>query len=411
MFREVADEIVCCTNSAPEEFVYDALGEVADRIVHYEWQPEFSLDQVLPWAYQQCSREWIFVVHNDEVPSRALLEALPGLRSEELFGHVTTRRWLFGDDAHWLNEYPWEPDFQLRMLRNDRASLHFQRRTIHGGSLPTVPYRRHIDLPLYHLDNLVNDLDFRTAKIASLDAFAPSIPLFDGRSISDVYYQPERFSSRVPAPVPEHDVLAIREVFKREAERGLARSEHRLDRTERRIDRRRAELTTASADEIMRCWPGRPIGESGYCAEVRVTDSPLSAERDLAQFTTRETRLIVVEIVNIGDETWDCDLRGAELYLASRWIREPPSSTEPAPSAMEGERVPLPSYVHPGERDLLLLPVRAPGRSGRYVLDIDLLHEHVRWFGRGARFDVVVHEPTEGAASENAAVPRRQDDT
>lgn len=386
LFRDVADEIVCCTNSAPAERVYGALGDVADRIVHYEWQPGLSLDQVLPWVYRQCSGDWLFVVHNDEVPSRALLEALPQMARDDLLGHVTTRRWLYRDEEHWLNEYPWEPDFQLRMLRNDPASLQFQRRTIHGGSLPTVPYQRHVNLPLYHLDNLVNSIDYRSAKIASLDAFAPTVPLFDGRSISEIYYQPERYSIREPEPVDAEDVAAIRHVLAATAADGGA-----VD-SQGAVWGRRARLTTAPVEEILRHWPMRAPGESFYRGDVRVTGSSLSAERDMECFRAGEQRLLVVEITNLGAETWDCDLRGAEIYLASRWSGASRSSdeAEAAAPAIEGDRVPLTSYVHPGGRDLLLLPVQAPERPGRYLLDIDLLHEHVRWFGCGPRIDVLV---------------------
>ncbi|MCU1490059.1 MAG: hypothetical protein JWM85_1464 [Acidimicrobiaceae bacterium] len=380
MFRDVADEIVCCTNSAPAEIVYEALGGVADRIIHYQWRPDFSLDQVLPWVYEQCSHDWLFVVHNDEVPSQALLAALPDLRSSELFGHVTTRRWVYGDDSHWLNEYPWEPDFQLRMLRNDRASLQFQRRTIHGGSLPTVPYRRHLDLPLYHLDNLVNGGEARRRKVQDLDAFAPRIPLADGRSISDIYYQPERYSTRLPAAVPTEDVPSIRRVL---ASGGPKEDRHPVAATG---VGHRARLTTATADEVFSRWPGRPLADSDYLGTVRLTESPLSSLRDLSKFFSGEQRILVVEIVNTGTGTWDCDGRGAELYLASRWLCEDDRGLPP----IEGPRVVLPSYVHPGERDLLLLPIQAPGEPGEYLLEVDLLHEHVRWFGCGTRLSVSV---------------------
>jgi hypothetical protein len=246
--------------------------------------------------------------------------------------------------------------------------------------------RRHIDLPLYHLDSIVNSVEYRNNKIASLDAFAPSVALSDGRSISDVYYQPEQYSRRDPEPVDPDDADAIRRVLA--AASGIGESI--APNTSTGMAGRRASLTTATVKDIRQWWPLRSTGESLYRGEVRITGSPLSVERDISRFRAGEQRLLLVGIANFGEEVWDCDLRGAELYLASRWSSHSTGEGLESTSWIEGDRVPLTSYVHPGGRDLLLLSVRAPTRPGRYVLNVDLLHEHVRWFGCGPKIDVLV---------------------
>jgi hypothetical protein len=46
--------------------------------------------------------------------------------------------------------------------------------------------------------------------------------------------------------------------------------------------------------------------------------------------------------------------------------------------------------VPPGGRELVPLTVEAPAEQGAYRLSIDLVHEHVRWFGSALKTDVEV---------------------
>jgi len=46
----------------------------------------------------------------------------------------------------------------------------------------------------------------------------------------------------------------------------------------------------------------------------------------------------------------------------------------------EGLRTALPHPLGPGESCLVSMNVTAPPTAGRYLLEPDLVHEHVRWF-------------------------------
>jgi hypothetical protein len=51
---------------------------------------------------------------------------------------------------------------------------------------------------------------------------------------------------------------------------------------------------------------------------------------------------------------------------------------------------PLPSRVEPGVTELVLAVVEAPRRAGRHELELDLVHDGVRWFGASVRATVEV---------------------
>jgi mannosyltransferase OCH1-like enzyme len=71
----------------------------------------------------------------------------------------------------------------------------------------------------------------------------------------------------------------------------------------------------------------------------------------------------------------------------------------------DGERSPLPAPLAPGETAIAPLTVVAPALRGRYLLEVDLVHEDVRWFGEGvlAGVDIVAAGPTERSVPSKCA--------
>ena len=57
-----------------------------------------------------------------------------------------------------------------------------------------------------------------------------------------------------------------------------------------------------------------------------------------------------------------------------------------------GRRSPLTSTLHPDDSIIVPVLVEAPSTSGSYVLEVDLVHEGVRWFGSPLCIDVVVKQ-------------------
>jgi hypothetical protein len=92
-----------------------------------------------------------------------------------------------------------------------------------------------------------------------------------------------------------------------------------------------------------------------------------------------------VAVENHGAQTWPWGFVNApEIRVAYRWLA-PDGEVRVA----EGLRTPLPGPVRPGERAVVEAGVAAPG-PGAYLLELDLVHEHVRWFGAAVRVPVTV---------------------
>src|SRR5688572_24372674 len=82
--------------------------------VPYAAPPERSL----AWLHAQCSATWILRVDSDEIPSTALLGVLPTLATATDVAYCCfTRRWLYPDEGSYLDLEPWQPDYQIRLVR------------------------------------------------------------------------------------------------------------------------------------------------------------------------------------------------------------------------------------------------------------------------------------------------------
>ena len=96
---------------------------------------------------------------------------------------------------------------------------------------------------------------------------------------------------------------------------------------------------------------------------------------------------------NLGGETWPPAHHAAPLIrLAYRWLSADGTETV----VPEGLRTPFEEAVAPGQETVVMLAVEAPETPGDHVLEVDVVHEHVRWFGAAARLAVAV-EPADGA--------------
>ena len=81
-----------------------------------------------------------------------------------------------------------------------------------------------------------------------------------------------------------------------------------------------------------------------------------------------------VTIKNNGFMAWSPE--GSKPIVLSYHIYNAADDTV----VQEGERTPLPKTVRSGEEATVGLMVIAPNEEGKYVLEIDLVHEGVTWF-------------------------------
>lgn len=102
----------------------------------------------------------------------------------------------------------------------------------------------------------------------------------------------------------------------------------------------------------------------------------------------RRTGSLRVVVRNTGAEAWSPELGDRLSY---RW-----RSVDGERAAGDGVRTPLPGPVEPGESVELQARIRGPDEPGRYVLELEMVREHVRWYG----------SPTKGEARLSVRVER-----
>lgn len=110
-------------------------------------------------------------------------------------------------------------------------------------------------------------------------------------------------------------------------------------------------------------------------------------ESDLRMYAG-EQRGLLVEVTNSGSERWPGGLDAEpHIRLSCRL------------DGQEGPRSPLPAPLEPGDAAIAPVTVTGPDQPGRHQLELDLVHEDVRWLGVGTsvELDVVARGETERA--------------
>jgi hypothetical protein len=99
---------------------------------------------------------------------------------------------------------------------------------------------------------------------------------------------------------------------------------------------------------------------------------------------------VTLRVTNDGTTAWPGGLdRHPLIRLGHRWLHTDGRVLDDATP-----RSGLLSSVRPGESVVALPTVVAPGQPGDYVLEVDLVHELVRWFDCPARIPVRVQSRT-----------------
>ncbi|MEI8081354.1 MAG: hypothetical protein WCI74_05860, partial [Actinomycetes bacterium] len=211
-YREVADEIICIANARFTDAELAVLRPYADRVVRAQMRPGFSIGHYRAWERKLSSDcDWVLVIDHDEVPSRDLLDNLPGIMAvPHVAAYQITKRWSFPDAGHWLDEDPWAPNWSSALIRNDPNMWHFDS-ALHVGTIPPHPLRQ-VDLPTYHLACLVESAAARVAKVKSYRDHTGADPAaeLDG---TELMYLPEQAAALAPATTPARDLEIINRVL------------------------------------------------------------------------------------------------------------------------------------------------------------------------------------------------------
>jgi hypothetical protein len=361
--RPHADEIIIAADRRVDEETLAGYAALADRLFKIEYGQS---ERHLSWLLAQCRCDWILRLDGDEVPSRAFVRRLPdmlGSRDVQQFWVPTA--WLYPDAGRFLGSTPWAQDFANRLMRNDGTLR--SRGVQHMQAEPVMPCE-YIEEPFYHLDLLMSSLQARRDKAVRYEATRPHVLAVGGGRINEAFYLPELRPSLELPPVPEEDRAAIARAL---AGQPVPPSTPLVE-----------NVTVVSLEEMDRLWEGRTVSEDAYRASIEPRESRPS-------LTPSEQRYVFFAVRNEGTERWPASLDASPpIRLSYRWLN-PDGSVHP----QEGPRSPLSRIVRPGERIVTPVHVDAPADCGDYVLEVDLVHEHVRWFDCACRVPVRVESP------------------
>jgi hypothetical protein len=359
---DIADEIVVVADSRVSDEDLAQYATVSDRLLLYEFAA--PVERPYGWAHAQCQGRWVLRIDGDEVLSPELIERLPRLIARrDRIQYWLPRRWCHPDAGHWLDEKPWAPDYQGRLVRNDPATLGFPG-LMHSSAIPREP-RELVEEPMYHLDLLLHDRAAREAKAREYEALRPGLSA-SGGGPQNLYYLPEEWAAGSPAKTPSGATTLIRSVL----EPAFVTTSQATDRT---------TLGVGTREAIDACWDARTVPSGDYAATLT------SLDRD-GGFAPGEHGSLTVRVTNEGATPWPGGLdRHPLIRLGHRWL---------APDGVLMDdctaRSRLLSSVQPGESVVAPVDIVAPEQAGNYIIEVDLVHEFVRWFDCSVRIPVRV---------------------
>jgi hypothetical protein len=361
--RGIADEVVLAVDSRVDAATVARFSALADRVLRIEF---LLVERHLPWLHAQCGGDWILKLDGDEVPSAAFVRRLPGLlASRSIVQYWIARAWVHPDPGSVLDELPWSVDFNNRLVRNV-GTLWFEG-VQHAHAAPAHP-AAYVEEPVYHLELLTETAEARRAKAIRYEVARPHMVAHGGGRVNEAFYLPELRTRVRTRPVPAEDRDLLRRALTPPPLRGPAPPSV-------------PELPVVALTELDREWIGRVFPPSTYASRIE----PYAA---LERLPPQRTERVLVRVTNLGTETLPgLPVPDPPIRLSYRWLGRDGSVL-----VADGERTFLPARLGPGESALVPMTVRTPER-GAYVLEIDLVHEGVRWFGCPLRIALDVGEP------------------
>ncbi|MDX6722129.1 MAG: hypothetical protein QOD73_533 [Solirubrobacteraceae bacterium] len=351
-WRPHVDEVVLALDErGPHEEIARAVGGLADRLAVL---PAMSgMERYLGWAHEKCTGDWILRVDDDELPSRALLEALPSLLAERELTHVwLPRRWVHPSPRDFIAQGLWERDIQVRLVRNQPGIWRFTGET--HSNIRVEGAGRVADAPLLHLVLLLSSLEQRRAKADRYELQRPGITDDTGAPINHVF-APEDAGDLRLAPMDPADARTVAAFLEAPAASPAGSPPDGVLRP--------------APEEIERWLEARPVPEGAYAARVRIVHPvrPMAAET---------AHHVQVEVTNLGDTWWP---RGPdprpEIFVGHRW-----RTVQGVELELPTLRTPFTESVAPGATTRLTIAIQAPPQTGELELVVDVVHEWVRWF-------------------------------
>lgn len=376
--RSLADEIVVAVDGFSTDSTEGICARYADKVFRLEPLGDFS--KVIVWLTEQCTGDWILRLDQDELPSTELARTLPRLMDTRRFTHYwLRRRWVVGNDqAHWISQHPWWPDWQLRLYRNIPSIIRYSGR-IHTGFDVQGDFRHLYEGSIYHMDFVYHSEAQRRRKVELYERLASG-------NIQGDFYLPHE-PTLVTSPLPKDDMplrIGPRSNGRRGL-RGLLEKRGNLKRLTTRVQK--ISITDIQRSPMQECEYGPGLFRGHLCTRGH-----------LSVVSPGQWRSVDVELRNESTVTWASpDLGVPQVRVGYHWLHESGEMYE-----YDGHRTDLPHSLRPDETTRLAASVRCPAEPGEYVLRWDLVIENVSWFsvrgwrGPEDRVRVVDHQPDAG---------------
>ena len=362
LLRPHVDEIVLSVDAAGDLDTLDACAELCDqRFVH-------ALDRnpnwMSSWLNHQARGDWVLHLDDDEVPGAALLEALPELTADRYrTAYRIPRRWLVSADR-WASGFPWRIETIARLVRNNPGLWHNSGGVHREGQWEGESHL--VTTPLYHLAVPFTSIEQRRAKIARYETLDGGL-VVDGVDMN-VLYLPEDWPDLETEAVPASDRALIESVL---APAWVAAPPP---------PPARPAVQHATAAEIARHNRLQPADDSLYAARATVLDAQPEPRAGSKAY-------VLLQATNDGAAAWWRSLPPGTpaVRLAWRW-RSADDNREISPP----QSAPFSETVFPGATTRLWVEVSVPEEPGAYVLEVQMLHEGVCWFGEPKRVAIEV---------------------
>jgi predicted O-methyltransferase YrrM len=375
LVRPHVDEVVLAVHEDAEETI-EVCREVVDKLLVHAPLDGSSASALVAWLLDHCGGDWILRLDDDELPSTELLAALPELTASRRSACAVSlrRRWVYPDTRHWISSPPWGLEYQTRLLRNLPSVWAFTGE--HHTEGVFLADRAMVAAPIYHLDLMLNGLEDRLHKRDQYESMVPDLK-WDLLPLNDQYV-PELHEPLARADIPRADRRMIESLLDppvgSPAHNGAAPEP--VEATPLR------EILVHNAIRVERSDDDLPQGELSF----------ITARRSVP---ARAECWFELEATNRGQAPWPY-VEPPFIRVGARWV-----TAEGARTYLPEGRGHFSQTVWPGTPARVLLSLVSPTKPGRFLLEADLAHEGVRWFGLNARIEVeVVARPVPRRAAE-----------
>ena len=325
----LVDQIVIGVDAASQDDTLEMARRGADVVFRFEQVGPPVRARLLPLRY--ATGDWILSLDEDEGLDARFGPLLADLVADPRYSHYWfPRRWLVDlAPPAYLHAAPWYPDWQLRLFRNHPARIWHTGR-VHSGYRVMGLGCREDRTAILHYEPLVLTPDERLAKVA--------------------FYR---------------------------AHGGEGRAEEQHQST---LGWERKPLTPgpATAAKVGRARAGQLIPGVVPVPEAPATPPWGAALEARMPGTAGRRTLVLAEVVaqNTGRlDWWPPPGSWPQLRLSHHRL-----SASGAVLRWDGERIPVPRVVAPGDSARFLFTFRAPDEPGSYLLEWDLVSEGECWF-------------------------------